>query len=105
MRSRSHRGGTGFLDPWLVVAWLVGPRHLVLNAAGEQAYLITEYSGEVFRLDPFAAGGAETGATRVTRSLILPERPFQVLSEKDPEGFRALRKFVVGKEGRVLVYG
>ncbi len=59
---------------------------------------------EVFRLDPFAAQGAETGATRITRSIILPQRPFQVLAEKDPQGFRSVRKFVVGKEGRVLVY-
>ncbi len=60
---------------------------------------------EVFRLDPLAGVGAETGATRITRALILPQRPFQVLAEKDPAGFRAVRKFVVGKEGRVLVYG
>ncbi|MCC0062498.1 MAG: hypothetical protein H6895_00165 [Defluviimonas sp.] len=59
---------------------------------------------EVFRLDPFAAQGAETGATRITRSMILPERPFQVMAEKNPEGFRDVRKFVVGKGGRVLVY-
>lgn len=60
---------------------------------------------EVFRLDPFSGRGVDTGATRVTRSLILPQRPFQVLAEKDPAGFRDVRKFVVGKEGRVLVYG
>jgi hypothetical protein len=60
---------------------------------------------QVFRLDPFAGRGAETGATRVARSIILPQRPFQVLAEKDPEGFREVRKFVVGREGRVVVYG
>ncbi|SPH24502.1 hypothetical protein DEA8626_03554 [Defluviimonas aquaemixtae] len=60
---------------------------------------------EVFKLDPFSGRGAETGATRITRSLILPQRPFQVLAEMDPAGFRDVRKFVVGKEGRVLVYG
>ncbi len=60
---------------------------------------------QVFRLDPFAGRGAETGATRVTRSLILPQRPYQVLAEKDPEGFRSVRKYVVGREGRVVVYG
>lgn len=60
---------------------------------------------EVFRLDPFAPGGEDSGATRITRSLILPERPYQVLAEKDPEGFRGLKKYVVGREGRVLVYG
>ena len=59
----------------------------------------------MFKLDPFAGRGVDTGATRVTRSLILPERPFQVLAEKDPEGFRAVKKYVVGREGRVLVYG
>ncbi|MCU9847435.1 hypothetical protein OEZ60_05400 [Defluviimonas sp. WL0024] len=65
----------------------------------------SEVEREVFRLDPFAGRGVDTGATRVTRSLILPQRPFQVLAEKDPAGFRDVRKFVVGKEGRVLVYG
>lgn len=60
---------------------------------------------QVFRLDPFAGRGTETGATRITRSLVLPQRPFQVLAEKDPEGFRAVRKYVVGKDGRVVVYG
>ncbi|WP_347311219.1 hypothetical protein [Defluviimonas sp. SAOS-178_SWC] len=65
----------------------------------------TSTEREVFRLDPFSGRGVETGATRVTRSLILPQRPFQVLAEKDPAGFRDMRKFVVGKEGRVLVYG
>lgn len=58
---------------------------------------------EVFRLDPFAGRGAETGATRVARSLILPQRPYQVLAEKDPEGFRAMKKYVVGRDGRVMV--
>ena len=60
---------------------------------------------EIFRLDPFSGRGADTGATRMTRSLILPQRPFQVLTEKDPAGFRDVRKFVVSREGRVMVYG
>jgi hypothetical protein len=59
---------------------------------------------EVFKLDPFAGRGVDTGATSVTRSLILPQRPFQVLAEKDPEGFRKVKKYVVGREGRVIVY-
>ena len=58
---------------------------------------------EVFKLDPFFAG-KDTGATRTTRSLILPQRPYQVLAERDPEGFRQVRKYVVGREGRVMVY-
>lgn len=58
---------------------------------------------EVFELDPLAA--QDSGATRVSRAMILPQRPFQVLAEKDPKGFREVRKFVVGQDDRVLVYG
>ena len=59
---------------------------------------------EVFALDPFAGRGVDTGATRVERSVILPERPYQVLAEMDPPGFKDVRKFVVSKAGRVLSY-
>lgn len=57
---------------------------------------------EVFRLDPLAP---DSGATRITRAIVLPERPFQVLAEKDPPGFRSVRRYVVGRTGRVLSYG
>ena len=60
---------------------------------------------QVFKLDPFAARGVETGTTRITRSLVLPQRPFQVMAEKEPEGFKSMRKYVVGNDGRVMVYG
>ena len=59
---------------------------------------------QIFALDPFAGGGAETGATRMDRSLIMPERPYQALVERNPPGFRDVRKFVVSKKGRVLSY-
>lgn len=59
---------------------------------------------QIFALDPFEGRGAETGATRMSRSVILPERPFQALAELDPQGFRDVRKFVVGPTGRVLSY-
>ena len=58
----------------------------------------------VFALDPFAGRGAETGATLTERSIILPQRPFQVLAEQNPPGFASVRKFVVGDGGRVLRY-
>lgn len=58
---------------------------------------------QIFALDPFAGRGAETGATRTERMIILPERPFQVLAEKNPAGFKDVRKFVVGSGGRVIV--
>lgn len=59
---------------------------------------------EVFALDPFSGRGAETGATRVERSIILPERPYQVLAELAPAGFAGVTKFVVSPGGRVLRY-
>ncbi|MDP2739750.1 MAG: hypothetical protein Q8O82_13880 [Pseudorhodobacter sp.] len=57
---------------------------------------------QIFALDPFAGRGAETGATRTERMVILPERPFQVLAERNPAGFQDVRKFVVGSGGRVI---
>ena len=59
---------------------------------------------EVFALDPFGAAGPDLGATRQERSIILPQRVFQVLEEKRPAGFGQVRKFVVGPKGRVLQY-
>ena len=59
---------------------------------------------EIFALDPIAGQGAETGATRMERAIILPERPYQALAELDPPGFRGLRKFVVSPTGQVLSY-
>jgi hypothetical protein len=59
---------------------------------------------QIFALDPFAGQGAETGATRMERSLIMPERPYQALAERNPPGFRDVRKFVVSDRGRVLSY-
>lgn len=60
---------------------------------------------QVFRLDPFSGRGVDLGATRMSRAVILPQRPYQVLAEKDPEGLRQIRKFVAGRDGRVVVYG
>jgi|TARA_B110000908_G_scaffold155659_1_gene194072 hypothetical protein len=59
---------------------------------------------EVFALDPFAGRGAETGATNMEPSIILPQRPYQVLEEMRPAGFASVRKFVVSPQGRVLRY-
>jgi hypothetical protein len=59
---------------------------------------------QIFALDPFAGRGADTGATRMQRSIILPERPYQALAELNPPGFADVRKFVVSGKGRVLSY-
>lgn len=59
---------------------------------------------QVFALDPMGAAGPDLGATRQERSIILPQRPYQVLEEKRPPGFAGVRKFVVSPTGRVLQY-
>lgn len=70
----------------------------------ERAGWFSTVEREVFALDPFAGRGADTGATRTQRSIILPQRPFQVLAERNPPGFNDVRKFVVSEGGRVLRY-
>lgn len=85
-------------DDW-ALAWTV--EDLESERVEMETGWFSETEREVFRLDPVT--GAETGATRIGRNLILPQRPYQVLAEMDPPGFRAVRKFVVGREGRVMV--
>lgn len=57
---------------------------------------------EVFDLSNDSTTAADAGVTRMDRSLILPLRAFQVLSDLDPAGFRDVRKYVVGDEGVLL---
>ena len=59
---------------------------------------------EIFALDPFSGRGIDTGATRTQRSIILPQRVFQVLAERNPPGFADVHKFIVNPGGRVLSY-
>lgn len=55
---------------------------------------------QIWKLDPLA--GAETGATRIDRMMILPERVYQALVEVAAPGLEPWRKFVLGEGGRVL---
>jgi hypothetical protein len=89
----------GSEDDW-ALAWTV--EELESERVEVEKGWFSDAEREVFRLDPLT--GVDSGATRVARSLILPQLPFQVLAEKDPEGFRSVRKFVVGKDGRVVGY-
>ena len=70
----------------------------------EKAGWFSTVEREVFSLDPFGVKGPDLGATRTESSIILPQRPFQVLEEKNPPGFGSVRKFVVSPQGRVLQY-
>ncbi|NPD13854.1 hypothetical protein HOY34_01405 [Xinfangfangia sp. D13-10-4-6] len=56
--------------------------------------------GQIWRLAPLM--GADSGATTLERMIVLPERPYQVLTEQDPPGLRGIRKFVVGSGNRLI---
>jgi hypothetical protein len=57
---------------------------------------------QIFKLDPVGGRGADTGATQTERMIILPERPYQALVERNAPGLRDHRKFVVGDGGRLI---
>lgn len=59
---------------------------------------------EIYALDHYAVNDDHIGATTVDRSLILPQRPYQVLVNRDPQGLRNIRKFVVGDGGHVSAH-
>ncbi|MDO9524615.1 MAG: hypothetical protein Q7J57_03595 [Gemmobacter sp.] len=76
-----------------------------LQASGikqEKSGWFSTVERQLFALDPFAGHGADTGAGRTDRYVILPERPYQVLADRNPPGFRDVTKFVVGDGGRVV---
>ncbi|QUJ76412.1 hypothetical protein KDD17_16255 [Sulfitobacter albidus] len=70
----------------------------------ERAGWFSTVERQIFALDPFGAALPDMGATHTMRSIILPQRPYQVLEEKNPAGFAGVRKFVVSDAGRVLRY-
>lgn len=57
---------------------------------------------QTFALDPFMGRGAETGASATHRFVILPERPYQVLAERNPPGFHDVTRFVAAPGGHVM---
>ncbi|ASP34271.1 MULTISPECIES: hypothetical protein [Stappiaceae] len=63
---------------------------------------------QIYELDPLAAGSATSyevaGHTHQQRSLILPQRPYQILAERDPPGFSHIRKYAVTPAGKILSY-
>ena len=70
----------------------------------ERAGWFSTVEREVFALDPFGGQGAETGATRTQRSIILPQRPFQVLAERNPPGLPMCASSSSASRGRCCRY-
>lgn len=74
------------------------------RATLEHSGLFSVVERQVFRLDPLATHGAGQGTSLATRALILPQRPYQALAALDPAGFRDIRKYVPGPDGRIAGY-
>lgn len=89
-------------EDW-ALAWTV-EELLSERVKEERAGWFSTVEREVFALDPFSGRGVDTGATRMERAIIVPQRPFQVLEELNPPGFASVRKYVVSPRGQVLSY-
>lgn len=74
------------------------------SAVMESTGLFSVAERQLFRLDPLNQHGAGQGATSATRLMVLPARPYQALAALDPPGFRNIRKYVPGPDGRVTSY-
>lgn len=94
------RGGPG--EDW-TMAWTIETL-LSERTTRERSGWLGTVEREIFALDPFAGRGADTGATRTDRALILPEHAWTALAELRPQGLDRIHKFVVGRSGRVLSY-
>jgi len=70
----------------------------------EKTGMFSTAQRELYRIDTLNSQAAEDGATDVSRSLILPHRAFQVLEEKNPRSLKDVRKYVVGKNAKILSY-
>lgn len=102
LREVLEDAGAGGEEDW-ALAWTVETLESE-RVESERSGWFSTVEREIFALDPFSGRGADTGATRTERSIILPARPFQVLAERNPPGFHDVRKFVVSPQGRVLSY-
>ena len=86
-------------EDWALV-WTVEDLISDREEDGDAGWFSSAPKRQIYKLD--AMKGADSGNTRMQRMVILPERPFQVLVEQDPPGFREHRKFVVGDGGRII---
>ncbi len=74
----------------------------------ESAGFFSSVERQIYQLDPLSAHSPASqevaGHTHQQRSLILPQRPYQILEERNPPGFANIRKYVVSPSGKILSY-
>ena len=59
---------------------------------------------QIYALNKMDFKLADSGATDIRRSLIIPHRAYQVLEEKRKDDFNGVRKYVVGQNAKILSY-
>jgi hypothetical protein len=59
---------------------------------------------QIFKIDQMGLDAKMDGATDITRALILPHRAYQVMEEKHARHFDGVRKYVVGRNDKILSY-
>ena len=68
----------------------------------EKTGIFSKAKRQIYKLDKSNPDAFNSGASDVSRSLVIPHRAYQLLAEKDPAGFRKVRKYVVGENGQIL---
>jgi len=96
----SQASGEAGLD-W-ALAWTVESL-LSERQVKEKTGIFKKSERQVFKLDGSIAG-KESGTTDTQRALIIPHRAYQVLEEKQSKHFKGTRKYVVGKNKKILSY-
>ncbi len=97
----SEASGEPGLD-W-ALAWTV--ESLVSDTVKtEKVGIFKSAERQVYALNKMDFKMADSGATDINRSLILPHRAYQVLEEKRKDEFDGVRKYVVGQNAKILSY-
>lgn len=74
------------------------------NVKKEKVGIFKSAERQIYALDKMDFKMADSGASDIRRSLILPHRAYQVLEEKSKEEFDGVRKYVVGQNAKILSY-
>lgn len=85
--------------------WALSWRVEELRSKGtkdEKTGFFSSAERQIYDIDPNAMG--VQGVSDLRQSLILPHRAYQVLEELDPPSLRDVRKYVVGKNDKILSY-
>jgi len=85
------------------LAWTV--ESLVAEKAKrEKVGIFKSAERQVYALNKMDFKLADSGATDIRRSLIIPHRAYQVLEEQRKSEFDGVRKYVVGQNAKILSY-